>query len=130
MIHYATLLIGAVLVLFPLVMTQTFVLPLAAIVLGFLFMGYAFPELLENLTPYSKTVWMPLGFVLAAIVAIYLVFGASTFQVLMGAQWCSIAPCIPIGLCIGSFVVGAFAKLGTLQLIGEKLDLFGEKIKD
>lgn len=130
MIRYATLLIGAVIVLFALAMMDSLIIPLAVLTLGFLLLGYAFPELLENVTPYSKTVWMPLGFVVAAIIALYIIFSGATFQVLMGVQWCARAPCIPIGLLILSFVIGSFARFGTLRLAGEKLDWFGERIKD
>ena len=130
MIQYATLLIGAIALLFALAFMNSLVLPLAAIVLGFLLLGYAFPELLESVTPYSKTVWLPLGFVIAAIIAIYMIFGEGTFPILMGAQWCTIPPCIPIHLVIVSFVVGSLAKFGSMALAHEKIDLFGEKIKD
>ncbi|MCK4328085.1 MAG: hypothetical protein KAW41_06510 [Candidatus Diapherotrites archaeon] len=130
MIRYATLLLGAIVLLSALAVMDSLLLPLAMIVLGFMLLGYAFPELLENVTPYSKTVWMPLGFVVAAVVGSYVVFGGATFEVFMGAKWCSIEPCTPIGLVIVAFVVGSFARFGTLRLAGEKLDLFGENIKD
>ena len=116
--------------LFALAMMNSLILPLAMLVLGFLILGYAFPELLENVTSYSKTVWMPLVFVIASLAAVYTIFQGNTFSVIMGAKWCAIAPCIPIGLVIAAFVVGSLAKFGTLHLKGEKLDLFGEKIKD
>ena len=130
MIRYATILIGAVVMLFALSMADSLLIPNTAIVLGFMFLGYAFPELLENVTPYSKTVWMPLGFVAASVVAMYLVVGPSAFEMLMGAQWCPIAPCIHFGLVVAAFVVGTVARFGTIKLAGEKLDLFGENIKD
>ncbi|MFC2174688.1 hypothetical protein ACFLQ2_02350 [archaeon] len=130
MIRYATLLISAVLMLFALSMMDALIIPLASIVLGFLLLGYAFPELLENLTPYSKTVWLPVGFAVSALIAMFLLFKENTLDVVMGAQWCAVAPCVPIGLVVLSFMVGSFARFGTMKLAGEKLDLFGEKIED
>jgi hypothetical protein len=106
------------------------VLPIALIVLGFFLMGYIFPELLENVTPYSRTIWMPLGFVVASIIGTYLLFEGSTIPILMGGQWCAITPCIPIHMVIFAFVLGDFAKFGTMRLAKEKIDWFGEKIKD
>lgn len=130
MIQYSTLLISAIAILFALALMDSLVLPLAALVLGFLILGYAFPELLEDVTPYSKTVWLPLGFVVASVIAVYIVFSGGAFGVLMGAKWCPLAPCIPINLVIASFVIGSLAKFGSMKLAHQKLDLFGENIKD
>jgi len=124
------MLIGAIILLFALALMHALVIPLAAIVLGFFVLGYAFPELLEGLTPYSKTVWMPIVFIVAALIAMYFVFTASAFAVIMGAPWCGRPPCTPFGLIIVAFVLGAFAKLFTLRMKGEKVDWFGENIKD
>ena len=130
MIRYATILIGAVLLLFALSLMDSLILPIGAIVIGFMLLGYAFPELLESVTPYSKTVWMPLMFVIAATAASLVIFGLPAFEVFMGVNWCGKMPCIPVGLVIVAFVVGSFARFGTMALAGEKLDLFGEDIKD
>lgn len=130
MITYATLLVAAVIGLFGLAAMGALNLPLAAIALGFVCIGYAMPGLLEGTTKYSKTLWLPLGFVVAGAFGSWLVFQDSAFQVIFGAQWCPIAPCIPIGWLIASLVIGDGAKLAALHLTGEKLDLFGEHVKD
>ncbi len=130
MIRYSTLFLGTVVLLVALAFMNSLILPLAAIVLGFMLLGYVMPALLENVTPYSKTLWMPLGFLVAAVIGGFIVFNMSILDVLLGAKWCAKAPCIPIGLTIVAFVVGSLAKFGTLRLAGEKLDLFGEKIRD
>lgn len=129
-IRYSTILLGAIALLTVLSFMDALILPIVAIVLGFMLLGYIMPELLENITLYSKTVWMPLGFVIAATVGTYLIFGMATLTVLLGNNWCPITPCIPVGLTIVAFVVGCVAKFGTLRLAGKKLDLFGEDIKD
>ena len=130
MIRYSTLLVGAIFLMFVLNLFGSMQLTLAAIVLGFMLIGYTMPELLAPVTGYSKTLWLPLGFAVVAIAGAYVVFSGSTLQVLLGAPWCQIPPCIPIGLTVLSFVVGSFAKFGTMHLAGEKLDLFGEHVKD
>ena len=124
------MLIGAIILLFALSVMHALVIPLASLVLGFFVLGYAFPQLLENQTPYSKTVWLPIVFIAASVVAMYVVFSAHTFEVIMGAPWCGTPPCIPLGLIIAAFALGSLAKLVTLQLKGEKVDWFGESIND
>ncbi len=124
------MLVGAIILLFVLSLMHALTIPLAAIVLGFFVLGYAFPELLEGLTPYGKTVWLPIAFVVAAAIAMYFVFTSHTFAVIMGAPWCGSPPCVPLGLIILAFVLGSLGKLFTLRMKGEKVDWFGESIRD
>jgi len=130
MIRYSTILLAAVAVLVALAASNNMVLPITALTLGFMLLGYSLPELLSGVTGYAKTLWMPLGFIVAAVAGAYYVFSDSTFQVLMGVQWCQIAPCIPIGIVIASFVAGNAAKFGSMAIAGEKLDFFGEQVKE
>ena len=116
--------------LYALALVDALVLPIAAIVLGFLVLGYAFPQMLESVTPYGKTIWMPLAFVVAAGAGAYTVFGNRVVEVLLGAPWCGTEPCIHFGLVIVAFVLGSFARFGTMKLAGEDVDLFGEEIDE
>ena len=128
--RYAPLFIGAIAVLAWLDIMGALILPIASMAIGFLLLGFTFPEMMKNLTGYSHTLWLPLGFVVSAVAGLFIIFGEVTVLALMTSTWCGTAPCIPIGLMLVSYLIGNASNLFSRKLLGKKLDLFGEKIKD
>jgi len=128
--HYAVpAMIGAFITLAALFFLQSLIIPIAVFVLGFYVAGLVFPDVLDELTGFGHTLWLPVGFAAVGVAGLFMQFGADSFQIITTLSWCAKAPCMPVGMVFVAFFLGTAAILIGDSLSGKKVDLFGDRQK-
>ncbi len=127
--YSAPVLVGTILILALLSFMGALAFPIIVFAMGFFLAGLAFPDVLDELTGFGHTLWLPLGFTAVGFAGLYLEFGEKAFNMVTTSTWCGLAPCTPVGAVLAAFFLGTLAILAGDLLSGKKVDLFGDRQK-
>ncbi len=127
--YAAPAIVGAIITIALLHVMNALAFPIIVFALGFFMAGLAFPDVLDELTGFGHTLWLPLGFSAVGFAGMYLGFEGKAFDMITTSTWCGLAPCTPIGAVFAAFFLGSLSVLAGDLLSGKKVDFFGDRQK-